>query len=224
LAKETQNIFLTKKETLQCKTCKIPIKKGDKYVAFSEKHKGTCFECSIFTSYSFLPPGDVAMTRRSKKYSDHCGVLLFWNQRRKRFERKGQYVELSAILEAKKECSADYETRLNKNKKAAIKREETDKQYIIDFSKIIKVHYPSCPNGRELDIAKHACLKHSGRVGRTAKAKEFDKKMIDLAVEAHIRHLETNYDNEFNKGIKKRQIRANLKYDIMKIMASWKSK
>jgi hypothetical protein len=48
--------------------------------------------------------------------------------------------------------------------------------------------------------------------------------MIDLAVEAHIRHAETNYDNQFGKGIGKREIRSNLKYDILKIMGSWKLK
>ena len=37
-------------------------------------------------------------------------------------------------------------------------------------------------------MAKHACEKYSGRVGRSAAAKSFDATAIDLAVKAHVRH------------------------------------
>jgi len=223
LATETQNIFLTRKETLVCNQCYKAIAKGHHFVAETEKNKGTCLKCSTFRSFSFLPSGDAAMTRRSKKHSTRCGVVQQWNHRRKRYERKGQFVELNAILLAKKECEADKGKREVSNKKAAIKREIDDKAYILEFSKAIKSRYPNCPINRETEIAQHACLKYSGRVGRTANAKQFDIKMIDLAVEAHIRHSETNYDNQFGKGKGKREIRSNLKYDILKIMGNWRT-
>ena len=86
----------------------------------------------------------------------------------------------------------------------------------------LRKFYPSCPKNREVAIAKHACEKYSGRVGRSANAKQFDKAMIDLAVEAHIRHKETNYDSQFNKGITKRNIRSNVKQDITKILQKWR--
>ena len=223
MATQSQNIFLTRKETLVCNQCYKPIAKGQHFVAETEKNKGTCLKCSTFRSYSFLPSGDAAMTRRTKKHSSRCGVVQQWNHRRKRYERKGQFIELKAIALAKQECDADKEKRLISNKKAAVKREIDDKIYIEAFSIAIKNRYPSCPTNREIEIAQHACLKHSGRVGRTANAKQFDPKMIDLAVEAHIRHTETNYDNQFGKGIRKKEIRSNLKYDILKIMGSWKN-
>ena len=47
--------------------------------------------------------------------------------------------------------------------------------------------------------------------------------MIDLAVEAHIRHSETNYDNEFGKGKRKKAIRAELKFEIKAKMSQWKT-
>ena len=87
MATESQNIFLTKKEKLSCKLCKKAIALGQKFVAESETSKGTCFKCSPFVNYTLLPPGDAALTRRSKKYSELCGVLLSWNQKRRRFER-----------------------------------------------------------------------------------------------------------------------------------------
>lgn len=219
-----QNIFLTKKETLSCSICGNIIPKGKAYVAESEQHKGTCYPCSPFTACVLLPSGDAAMTRRSKKHSSLCGVVQQWNVRRKRFERIGQLVQPQAIEKAKLECQQDATERLEKNKKAAQKRAIEDKAYIEVFAQAIRHYYPNCPTQREYDIAKHACEKYSGRVGRTSKAKQFDRTMIDLAVEAHIRHTETNYDNEFGKGKRKKEIRSEVKEHIVAIMKQWKRK
>ncbi len=217
----TQNIYLTKKETLKCSACKRPVQLGQAYVAETENHRGTCLSCSPFAKAAFLEPGNAALTRRSKKHSSYCGILFKWNRRRKRFERKGQYVEAKAIAMAQIECEEDAKKRAMKNEKAAIKRIAEDKIYVEAFSVAIRERYPNCPKNREVAIAKHACEKYSGRVGRTANAKQFDGEMIDLAVEAHIRHKETNYDSQFNKGITKRAIRSNVKQDITKILHKW---
>lgn len=221
MATSSQNIYLTKREKLHCFKCKKPIAKGQAFVAENEDYNGTCLSCSPFVSYTLLPPGDVALTRRSKKYSELCGVLLFWNQRRRRHERKGQYVEAKAIVKAKQECIADAEKREAKNAKAAVVREVKDVEYIKEFSKVIRAQYPNCPPKREFEIAKHACEKHSGRVGRSAMAKEFDYNMVELAVQAHVRHAETNYDNRFGKGQRKKEIRADLNRTIKRILKSW---
>jgi hypothetical protein len=220
----TQNIYLTKKETLKCSSCKKPIGYGQAYVAETENHRGTCFNCSPFVKAHFLKPGNAALTRRSKKHSAYCGILFSWNKRRKRFERKGQYVEAKAIVMAEMECEEDEKKRAIKNEKAAVIRATQDKIYIEEFSKAIRSLYPNCPKNRENAIAKHACEKYSGRVGRTADAKQFDKGMIDLAVEAHIRHKETNYDSQFNKGKTKRLIRLDVKQDITKVLQKWSEK
>ena len=167
-----QNIYLTKREKLSCSYCKKPVRFGDMYVAETENHRGTCFTCSPFVKTTFLEPGNAALTRRSKKHSSVCGILFQWNKRRRRFERKGQYVEAKAIELAQKECEADAQKRALNNEKAAIKRAANDKIYIAEFSKAIRKLYPSCPKNREVAIAKHACEKYSGRVGRSANAKK----------------------------------------------------
>ncbi len=223
MATTAQNIFLTKKETLKCSSCGAPVSKGKAYVAESEKHKGTCLSCSAFTKgYVMLAPGNAAMTRRSKKHSTLCAVVWEWHQKRKRFERKGQLVEPSAIEKAKVECLQDQEVRALKNQKAAEVREYKDREYIALFSRAIRARYPYCPEKREYEIAIHACEKYSGRVGRTASAKEFDAKMIDLAVEAHIRHIETDYDTKFGKGKGKKEIRSEVKSDITYVLQKWR--
>ena len=222
MATNSQKIYLTKREKLSCKTCGTRIPLGKAFVAESEKHKGTCFTCSPFVGYIMLSPGNTAMTRRSKKYSTLCGVVLFWNQRRKRYERKGQLVEEIAIEKARLECESDKDSRAFKNKKAAVIRAVQDKAYIIVFAEAIRQRYPNCPANRENEIAAHACEKYSGRVGRTANAKQFDGKMIDLAVEAHIRHTETNYDDQFGKGKRKREIRTDVKFNINRMLKQWR--
>lgn len=222
MATISQNIFLTKKEKLRCSTCGEKIPLGKSFVAESEKHKGTCFSCSPFVGYVLLPPGDAAMTRRSKKHSTLCGVVLAWNQRNKRYERKGQLVEEIAIEKARISCEKDQAARDLKNKRAAIVRAQKDQEFIYNFALAIRARYPNCPEKREFAIASHACEKHSGRVGRTANAKEFDPKMIDLAVGAHIRHTETNYDEQFGKGKLKKEIRSEVKSTIKIVLNKWK--
>ncbi|HUI91089.1 MAG TPA: DUF2293 domain-containing protein [Chitinivibrionales bacterium] len=56
------------------------------------------------------------------------------------------------------------------------------------FAEKIREYFPACPKSREHDIAQFACLKYSGRIGRSAGAKEFGPQAINLAVRAHIRH------------------------------------
>jgi len=46
--------------------------------------------------------------------------------------------------------------------------------------------------------------------------------MIDLAVGAHIRHTETNYDEQFGKGKLKKEIRSEVKSTIKTILKKWK--
>lgn len=222
MATEAQNIFITKKQKLHCAKCQKPIPVGEMFVAEKEEGRGTCFSCSPFSSYTLLPPGNAALTRRSKKHSALCAVLLYWNQKRRRYERRGQYVEAIAIIKAQEECDNDKELREQKNKKAAIKRDILDKEYIQNFGQAIRLQFPNCPPLREYKIAEHACEKNSGRVGRTAHAKQFDLNMIELAVIAHIRHVETNYDTQFGKGQQKNEIRANLKNTIDNILNSWR--
>lgn len=222
MATTAQNIFVSKKEKVHCSTCKKEIGRGALFVHETEKGNGLCFDCSPFKDFTFLPAGDVALTRRSKKHSTLCGVVLQWNQRRKRFERLGQYVEAKAIVLAQQECQADEGKRIQANQKAAEKREEQDQDYIQNFARAIRQRYPHCPKDREMAIAVHACEKHSRRVGRTADAKAFDEKMIDLAVIAHVRHIETNYDDQFGKGKRKREIRQDLKQVIASILTKWR--
>ena len=72
-------------------------------------------------------------------------------------------------------------------------------------------------------IAEFACLKYSGRVGRSAAAKSLDEAAVRLAVIAHIRHLETNYDELLAKGLERHDAREQVADEIRRVLAQWES-
>jgi len=96
-----------------------------------------------------------------------------------------------------------------------------DRQYVEDFAGRVRELFPGCPPGREVAIAEHACLKYSGRVGRSAAAKSLDESAIRLAVIAHIRHVETNYDTLLASGSDRREARAAVEAAVSRVLARW---
>jgi hypothetical protein len=212
-------VFLISKPAM-CAECGTEIDKGG--MLRTEGEKGLCLECADLDHLSFLPRGDVALTRRSRKYSTLAAVVLEWNKRRKRYERQGLLVEAAAIERAEEECSGDAEARALAREKAAVVRERQDREYISQFTTYLLERYPKCPPAEAQVIAGHACEKYSGRVGRSASAKEFDPKKITLAVRAHIRHVHTNYDELLAAGVERYAARDRIESRLDAVERSWK--
>jgi hypothetical protein len=188
-----------------------------------EQEKGAvCLSCADLDELVFLPSGDAALTRRSKKYSNLSAIVLKFSKARGRYERQGLLVEESALEQAEAECLADSEVRERHNERARERRAELDEQYVEEFGRRIRALFPNCPAGREQSIAEHACLKYSGRVGRSAAAKDFDDEMITLAVMAHVRHRETNYDSLLDKGWFRNEARAQVRDRVEAVMEKWR--
>ena len=186
-------VFITNREST-CDECGENL--GRKaWITLQGKKGAACLTCADLDHLVFLPAGDAALTRRSRKHSRLSAVVLKWSQARKRYERQGLLVESEALEQAEKECKADEKQRKIRRINAALRREELDKAYIQQFSARIRELYPHCPPKREFVIAEHACRKYSGRVGRSSAAKSLDAEAVRLAVLAHIRHVETNYDD-----------------------------
>jgi len=75
--------------------------------------------------------------------------------------------------------------------------------------------------GSGLGDAEHACLRHSGRVGRTAAAKQLDSDVIYLAVAASVRHEFTDYNLLLLRGIDKSAARSRLRDKVHKKLREW---
>jgi hypothetical protein len=172
----------------------------------------------------YLPSGDSAFTRRAHKNSTLAAVVLKWSSNRKRYERQGILVEEQALDKAEQECFADNEVRSRRREREAERRAEYDRAYIDLFAKRIRELFPFCPSGREVIIAEHACLKYSGRIGRTASAKDLEKKAVLLAVIAHIRHIETPYDKLLAMGYDRRDARSRVEGRVDEIISTWSSR
>jgi hypothetical protein len=212
-------VFITSGES-ECSEC------GEKlgryaWIMLAGEKGALCLPCADLDHLVFLPSGNAALTRRSAKYSTLTAVVLKWSRARKRYERQGLLVEEAALQRAEQECLADADARFQRQQRDAEHRADLDQEYIQQFAVRIHELYPACPAGREQIIAEHACRKYSGRVGRFAAAKSLDEKVIRLALIAHIRHFETNYDELLAQGWERRVARDEVNDKVESVLADW---
>lgn len=213
-------VFISTRESV-CDECGENLGSGA-WITLNREKGALCLSCADMEHLEFLPSGDRASTLRAKKYSSLYAVVLKWSRARKRYERQGLLVEGQAIDRAEKECLEDAEARERRRLREAERRQYADEQYISSFAERIRQIYPNCPRGREKIIAEHACRKYSGRVGRSSAAKSLDEKAVTLAVAAHIRHAETNYDALLIKGFDRSDARLTVQDSVKDILWKWK--
>lgn len=187
-----------------------------------EGEKGLCLDCADLGHLSFLGAGDACITRRARKHSPIAVVVLRWSRARKRYERQGLLVTPEAIERAEEECLDDAELRQRRQMANALRRDALDEKYVARFAAEIRRRFPSAPKDVESRIARHACEKSSGRVGRTAAAKDLADEAIELAVRAHIRHGHTSYDQLLARGADRQEARAAVRREIETILDAWK--
>jgi hypothetical protein len=183
--------------------------------------KAHCLDCADLGHLVFLPSGDAALTRRARKHSTLVAVVLKWSRARKQYERQGLLVEEPALARAEAECLSDAEARELRREREAQRRSELDRDYVARFAERVRALYPHAPKGREVEIAEHACRKYSDRIGRTASAKAFDADAIALAVAAHVRHRETDYDRLLVSGYDRSDARADVSASVREILRRW---
>src|SRR3970040_1035452 len=191
-------VFITTSEAF-CDECGEELGRSA-WITLVENKGAMCLACADLDHLVFLPSRDAALTRRARKHSTLAAVVLKWSRARKRYERQGLLVESQALDQAEVECLSDSEARAHRREREAERRAEMDRQYMERFAARVRELFPRCPPEREVIIAEHACLKYSGRVGRSAAAKSLDETAVRLAVIAHIRHTETQYDDLLARG------------------------
>lgn len=182
-----------------------------------------CLSCADLDHLVFLASGDAALTRRARKYSRLSAVVLKFSRARRRYERQGLLVEESALDQAEDECLADFEVRALRKEREAERRADLDDKYVQQFAHKIRELFPRMETGREQGIAEHACLKYSGRIGRSGAAKSLDENAVLLAVRAHIRHRETNYDDLLGSDWERSDARSAVAERTNEVLGSWKA-
>jgi hypothetical protein len=215
-------VFISSKEAV-CSECGEELGRHA-WIMLMEGKGAVCLHCADLDHLVFLPSGGAALTRRAAKHSTLSAVVLQWSRSRQRYERQGLLVEEAALRQAEQECLADAEVRLRRSEREAERREEFDQEYITHFATRVRELFPRCPKDREKVIAEFACQKYSGRVGRSANAKKLDEEAILLAVIAHIRHTETNYDHLLAGGLERGEARREVANKIEDVLSAWKAK
>ncbi len=217
--KEAIKVFISHRDSI-CGECEESL--GRKaWITLAGEKGALCLACADLDHLVFLPSGDAALTRRARKHSLLSAVVLKWSRARKRYERQGLLVEERALELAEDECLADADLRARRREREAERRAELDETFVDRFAISIRGAFPRLVAGREQKIAEHACLKYSGRIGRSALGKKMDEHAVRLAVIAHIRHHETNYDELLGRGWERSDARSAVANRVNEVLNRW---
>ena len=211
-------VFMVRRET-KCAECAGELFDGT--LLRMEDNRPLCMDCADLGHLEFLSAGNTALTRRATKHSPLRAVVVRWSPARKRYERQGILVTSKAIEQAEVECLADDDRRARQRERAAERRQVEDQAYEAATASRLKELFPGCPADEAARIAAWTCRKHSGRVGRSAAAKEFDPKALRLAVIAHIRHEHTRYDELLMELGDRQMARAEVRSRIEAVLGRW---
>ncbi len=211
-------VFSTLREA-QCDECGAEL--GPGALLKKEGETALCLFCADLAHLIFLSQGNAALTRRASKYSTLRAIVVRFSRSRKRYERQGILVEEPALQRAEEDCLADADAREQRRLREAVRREEQDATFVTEFTNSIQLRYPGCPAAEASQIAGHACQKYSGRVGRSAAAKDFAPETIDLAVAAHVRHRHTPYDALLAQGWERQAARAAVRDAVRAVLEGW---
>jgi hypothetical protein len=181
-----------------------------------------CLACADLDHLVFLGRGDAALTRRAKAASKLRAVVIRFSRSRKRYERQGLLVEEHALRKAESECLADAEVRARRKARDAERRANQDEALARLMADGIRKLFPRCPAKEAEAIARHATLRRSGRVGRSAAAKEMEERPLVLAVIAAVRHGYTRYDDLLMSGLERSEARAAVRGEVDRILADWR--
>ena len=182
-----------------------------------------CLTCADLDTLVFLPAGDAALTRRAKKASTLCAVVVRWSRSRRRYERQGTLVEPVALELAEEQCLADEEARARRRQRGQERRVAEDVRLQAGFAERILALFPGCPGERATAIARHAVTRGSGRVGRSAAGRAVADEAVTLAVVASVRHRDTRYDRLLMSGVSREEARALVRNAVDAVLDRWRA-
>ena len=181
-----------------------------------------CLGCADLDHLVFLAAGDAALTRRAKKASGLSAVVVRFSRSRRRYERQGVLVEEQALVHAEQGCLADADARQRRRLGDEQRRAEHDIEFQAAFAHAISELLPGCPPERAEAIARHAGVRRSGRVGRSAAGQALDPDAVTLAVVASVRHVDTPYDRLLMSGVSRAEARHQVSDQVSGVIDSWR--
>jgi hypothetical protein len=214
-------VWISHKDGERCAGCGDELGSG-RFIQINRESGIRCMKCAGFEDLVFLSSGDAALTRRATALSTRHAVVVKFSRARKRNERQGVLVEEQAVERAKAACDIDEASRAVGREKRRVRDRKLDEVYKGRFAGEIRRLFPGCPPDEAREIALHACEKCSGRVGRSAAAKDFETEAITLAVRARIRHRYTPYDQLLAQGLSVAEARLEIRDELERVCLEWR--
>ncbi|GHH02999.1 DUF2293 domain-containing protein [Streptomyces lanatus] len=182
-----------------------------------------CLDCADLGHLVFLPRGDTALTRRAREESALSAVVVRFNRRKSRYERQGVLVEEAGLARAEERCLADAEARRRRRMRDARRRAQEDVRFVEAFAAEIRRLFPGCPADRAREIAMHASVRGSGRVGRSAAGRALSEVAVTSAIMASVRHVETPYDQLLMSGVPRHEARRRITAAVETTLRGWRT-
>jgi hypothetical protein len=180
-----------------------------------------CLACADMDHLVFLPSGEATLTRRAAKASGLTLTVVRFARARKRYERQGILVEEAALERAEDSYLADHDARARQRLRAVERRKLEDVDFQARFAEEIRRLFPGCPEARAREIARHAGLRGSGRVGRSAAGRALDQEAVRRAVVASVRHRDTPYDELLMSGVDRAEARDRVLDAVEAVLETW---
>ena len=178
-------------------------------------------------SWIFLPPGDAALTRRTKAAGEHWIVK---EKRGRRNYSKGVWAPKTTIEQIRKDLAVERSTEAfaSRKKAAAKRRIKIQADYVDDFHGAVVSFLNFHPTHSHLAkrmataVTGHATPIGSGTVARTKKIPIEHR--AEAAVIAWMRHQTTGYDNMVIQRVKgkRREIRRKLAKRSKKLLSQYR--
>lgn len=166
---------------------------------------------SLPTGYSFVPKGNVYITSNCRKMTQESGHSVYLVT-----DEKQHQIGIGVPVEVY--VGVQFKERSTRAERAAnvVKRDEGIAK---GFQKEIMEIFPQIPPDALRNVAKIALQKGKGKVGRVGKLDV--QRKARLAVWAHVRHRETDYDALLRSGIPREEARHQVEAKIKEVYKAW---
>ncbi|KAK2813864.1 hypothetical protein FQN50_000265 [Emmonsiellopsis sp. PD_5] len=163
--------------------------------------------------YIFVPKGDVYITRNCRTRSHEAKQTVYTVYNPKTQHTLGLYI----ATEIHTAVSLSATTTQAARTLAVAQKDARDTS---KARALLRTQFPKMPTDTVETVLGHAFLKGSRRVGRSGKFEDEEVK-VKLAVEAHIRHVHTEYEALLDGGVEREEARERVWSAVKRIKAIW---
>ncbi|KAL1999341.1 hypothetical protein VTN02DRAFT_4659 [Thermoascus thermophilus] len=211
-AEDAMDYIMDQKHGGQEPAKQIPTKQNKAPVSTEPLEKNCLQRHPVPEGYVVVPKGDVYITRHCRSQTKESGrtVYVVYDNKGKRTLglRVPQDIYDAVLRSAAETASARAD--------AVRQRDEKDTK---QARELLRARFPAMPAASLETVVNHAFLKGSGRVGRTSR--RTDERKAELAVEAHIRHTHTPYEELLAAGMDREEARDLVWDTVQQIKSEW---